>query len=105
MQKRENHMTTYFISRHPGAKEWAHRQHLSVDQWLSHLDPARVQAGDTVIGSLPVNLASLVCAAGARYLHLALELPADMRGKELSADDLERLNTRLEAFVLHKEAH
>lgn len=57
-------MTTYLISHHPGAIEWAARQHMPVDQRMAHLDPAIVQAGDVVIGSLPVNLAAQVRARG-----------------------------------------
>lgn len=91
-------MTTYFISRHPGAIEWAARQHIQVDQRLAHLDPAILKAGDAVIGSLPVNLAAQVCAAGATYWHLSLELPVELRGLELSADDMMRLNARVERF-------
>lgn len=91
-------MTTYFVSRHPGAVEWAARQRLAIDHVVPHLDPAQVQPGDTVIGSLPVNLAAQVCAGGAAYLHLTLELAAELRGKELSADDLETLGARVEAF-------
>lgn len=91
-------MTTYFISRHPGAIEWAARQHMQVDQRLAHLDPAIVKAGDTVIGSLPVNLAAQVCAAGAAYWHLSLELPVALRGMELSADDITRLGACVERF-------
>lgn len=91
-------MTTFFISRHPGAIEWAARQHMPVDRCLAHLDPAIVMAGDIVIGSLPVNLAAQVCAAGAQYWHLSLELPAEMRGQELSADDMARLGARVERF-------
>lgn len=91
-------MTTYFISRHPGAIEWAARQHMPVDQRMAHLDPAIVKAGDTVIGSLPVNLAAQVCAMGAAYWHLSLELPAELRGQELSADDLARLGAQLQRF-------
>lgn len=93
-------MTTYFISRHPGAIAWAARQNLHVDRQLSHLDVANIQPGDTVIGSLPVNLAAQVCAAGADYWHLSLELPAELRGQELSADDLQRLGAQLERFVV-----
>lgn len=91
-------MTTYFISRHPGAVAWAARQDLHVDQQLSHLDMGHIQPGDTVIGSLPVNLAAQVCVAGAAYWHLSLELPAELRGQELSADDMQRLGARLERF-------
>ena len=91
-------MTTFFISRHPGAIEWARRQQLAVDCVVPHLDPALVQPGDTVIGSLPVNLAAQVCAAGAAYWHLSLELPAALRGQELSADDLEQVGARIEPF-------
>lgn len=91
-------MTTYFVSRHPGAIEWAARQHFHVDRVVPHLDLTLVQPGDTVIGSLPVNLAAQVCAAGAAYWHLSLEVPAELRGCELSADDLERLGARVEPF-------
>lgn len=91
-------MTTFFISRHPGAVEWAVRQRLAIDHVVPHLDPAQVQPGDTVIGSLPVNLAAQVCAGGAAYWHLSVELPAELRGRELSADDLESLGARVEAF-------
>lgn len=94
----DGRMTTFFISRHPGAIEWAARQQLGVDRQLSHLDPAQVQPGDTVIGSLPVNLAAQVCAAGASYWHLSLELPVELRGCELSSDDLERIGARVERF-------
>ena len=91
-------MTTWFVSRHPGAIEWATRQTLAVDEFVHHLDPASVRGGDTVMGSLPVNLAAAVCERGARYLHLSVELPEQLRGKELSADQLDRLGARLEEY-------
>ena len=91
-------MTTYFISRHPGAVEWAARRNMPVDQLIGHLDAAIVRSGDMVIGSLPVNLAAQVCAKGAAYWHLSLALPAELRGQELSADDLDRLGAQLQRF-------
>jgi CRISPR-associated protein Csx16 len=93
-------MTTYFVSRHPGAIEWAKRKDLNVTQWVTHLDTAQVQTGDTVIGSLPVNLAAQVCAKGAAYWHVSMQLPATLRGQELSADDLEQLQARVERFTI-----
>jgi len=93
-------VTTYFISRHPGAIEWAARQGLAVDSFLHHLDPKQVQAGDTVIGTLPVNLAAQICAKGATYWHLSLALAAEQRGTELTADDMMRLGARMDAFQI-----
>ena len=49
-------MTTWFISRHTGAMEWAKRKKLVVDQFVPHLDPTQVQPGDMVIGSLPATM-------------------------------------------------
>lgn len=91
-------MTTWFISRHPGAIEWARQQNLHVDEYVAHLDTARIRAGDTVIGSLPVNLAAQVCETGAHYLHVSVALPANLRGVELSAEQLAELGARLRAF-------
>lgn len=81
-------MTTFFISRHPGAVAWAMQQDLHIDRVLPHLDTSLVEAGDTVAGTLPLPLAADVCARGARYLHLAVSLPLALRGQELSADQL-----------------
>lgn len=91
-------MTTWFITRHSGALEWAARQSIFVDHTCVHLDIARIEPGDTVIGTLPVHLAAGVCERGARYLHLALEIPPDARGRELSANELEAFGARLEEY-------
>jgi CRISPR-associated protein Csx16 len=91
-------MTTFLVTRHPGAIAWAARRGIAVDRQVAHLDPADIQPGDTVIGTLPVNLAAQVCARGARFFNLSLDVPAEARGRELSADDLERFGARLEAY-------
>ncbi|WP_310460922.1 CRISPR-associated protein Csx16 [Sphaerotilus sp.] len=90
----------FFISRHPGAVEWARRQGLAVDHWLTHLDPAAVRPGDTVAGTLPIHLAAQVCARGGRYLHLSLDLSAHLRGRELSAEELVQAGARLEPYTV-----
>lgn len=95
-------MTTWFISRHPGALDWAHQQGLAIDRHATHLDPAQVQPGDTVIGTLPVHLAAVVCRQGACYINLSLDLPAHWRGRELSADELRQCQARLEGFDIRE---
>lgn len=94
--------TVWFVSRHSGAVEWARRRDLKVDRQVAHLDPTEVQAGDMVIGTLPVNLAAKICKRGARYFHLALDLPPELRGKELDADEMERFGAELEEYLIQK---
>ena len=90
-------MTTWFVSRHPGALHWM-RQHGPVfDRHVPHLDPAQVQPGDTVIGTLPVNLAAQVCARGAAYWHLALEMPDRRAGANSALMNFKRWVLRCNA--------
>ena len=91
-------MTTYFVTRHPGAVVWAATEGLIVDVRVAHLDPEVIQAGDTVIGTLPIHLAAQVCARGGRYLHLSMEIPQEARGRELTVADLRQFGARLEAY-------
>jgi CRISPR-associated protein Csx16 len=97
-------MTTWFVSRHPGAKTWAAQQGLCIDQLVSHLNAEHVQAGDTVIGTLPVHLAAAVCNKGALFFNLSLDIPAHWRGRELSADELRTCHARLECFHITPQA-
>ena len=57
-----------------------------------------------MIGALPAIIAARLCERGARYLHLSLDLPFDMRGIELNADDMDRLGARLEEIALKRVA-
>jgi len=85
----------FFVTRHPGAAEWASRQGIPIDRVVDHLDLADVRPGDMVIGTLPVHLAAEVCARCARYFHLTVDLPSERRGVELTADELTQLGARL----------
>ena len=91
----------YFVSRHAGAHEWASRQGLDV-QVVSHFDAECVEVGDVVIGTLPVQLACRVCDLGGKYFHLTLDLAAEDRGKEISADRMEELGARIEEFDIRR---
>ena len=97
-------MTTYFVTRHPGALDWAAEEGLAVDVMLAHLDPETIQPGDTVIGTLPIHLAAQICQRGGRYLHLSLEVPPEQRGRELTAADLHQFGARLEAYRVIPDA-
>ena len=91
-------MTFRFVTRHPGAREWAESRALRVDLHVDHLEVSAIEPGDVVMGTLPVNPAADVQARGARYLHLSLDLPPELRGHELSAEQMERAGARLEEY-------
>lgn len=91
-------MTTYFVSRHPGAQQWAAEEGFAVDALITHLNLDVIQSGDVVIGTLPIHLAAQVCQRGGRYFNLSLELPPEWRGRELAAADLRRFGARLEEY-------
>lgn len=95
-------MTIWFVSRHPGALEWVGRQGVTYDRHVTHLDFQEIQPGDTIIGSLPVNLAAEVCERGASYWNLSLHLAATDRGRELSADDLASYGATLERYDIRR---
>ncbi|RMH48789.1 MAG: CRISPR-associated protein Csx16 [Alphaproteobacteria bacterium] len=85
----------FFVTRHPGAVEWARRHGIEAEA-VHHLDPSAIRPGDTVIGTLPVHLAAEVCARRGRYLHLVLDLPPEARGRDLSAEEMDRHGARLQ---------
>ena len=91
-------MTTWFVSRHPGAIDWIRKQGLAVDRWVKHLVVSEIQRGDIVIGVLPIPIAAAVCKKGARFFSLNVLLPEELRGKELSAETLEKFGCTLSEF-------
>lgn len=96
-------MNTIFVSRHEGAVRWINSQPIRVDRFESHLDLTSVDAGDTVIGTLPVQLAAKVCEKGAIYLHIVLDLSENQRGVELTSQDISHAGAHLRAFIVKAE--
>lgn len=95
-------MTTYFITRHAGARDWAAEEGISVDQVIDHLEPEIIKAGDTVLGTLPVSLAAEVCARGGHYLHLSMTVPPHLRGQEMSVADMRACGATLEGYWVER---
>jgi len=94
-------MAKYFVTRHKGAVDWAKKQGINAEH-LPHFNPEIINSGDTVIGTLPVQLAASVCEKGGKYLHLSLNLTPDMRGKELTVEDMENAGATLQEFSIKK---
>jgi CRISPR-associated protein Csx16 len=89
----------YFVTRHHGAIQWAVRHGLRARKIEDkHFDPAVVRAGDVVIGTLPIHLVAEVNQRGGHYWHLAMDVPPELRGRELGADDMDACGARLLEF-------
>jgi CRISPR-associated protein Csx16 len=91
-------MSRWFVSRHPGAVEWIREMDVEIDHWVAHLDPSELSPGDIVIGTLPLPQVAGLQGRGVTYWHLTLDLPADMRGRELSVDDMRRCGVQLQCY-------
>lgn len=83
---------------------------MAVDAVLPHLaDITQLRAGDVVVGMLPAHLAAQLCASSVRYFHLALDVPAHLRGVELSLLQMEQCAARLQELhiieILPKGKH
>ncbi|MCK5925435.1 MAG: CRISPR-associated protein Csx16 [Methylococcales bacterium] len=98
-------MTTYFVTRHTNAKEWATEEGIAIDRVIEHLDLEQIKAGDKVLGSLPVNLVAELTAKKVRYFHLSLNVPIELRGQEISAQLMREFGAKLEEFQVFKSTH
>ncbi|MBE9610817.1 CRISPR-associated protein Csx16 [Chitinilyticum piscinae] len=93
-------MTIWFVSRHAGAIAWAKARGLPIDRWVTHLDVALIQTGDTVIGTLPVHLAGQVCDCGAGFYFLSLDVPEHWRGQELTTEQMQQVSCSLRRYQI-----
>lgn len=92
-------MTTYFITRHLGALDWAKASDVAFDVHLTHLgDDVALKMGDIVIGTLPINIVYKINQMGVRYKHLSLEIPVQWRGLELTREQLLQCSASLQEF-------
>lgn len=96
-------MSIYLVSRHKGAVDWMnHTGHL-YDTHLKHLtDYQALSAGDTIIGSLPINIVADLNELGVSYQHLSLYIPEHLRGMELTAAQLSALDAKLEPYEVKR---
>jgi CRISPR-associated protein Csx16 len=97
-------MASYLVTRHAGAVAWARRHGIEAE-WKPHFeeaDLAGVRPGDSVLGPLPVQLIAEVNARGGRYFNVEMRLAAEARGRELTADDMDRLGARLVEYRVQR---
>lgn len=95
-------MTTYFVTRHVGAQAWAQEQGFDGAIVISNFDPTIVKEDDIVMGILPMHLAAEVCRRGGKYYNLAMAVPPDARGKELTSEMMNQFGARLVQYKIQE---
>lgn len=86
----------FFVTRHHGAIKWATKHQLRARKIeMKHFDPDVLRPGDVVMGTLPIHLVAEVNRRGGSYWHLAMDVPPESRGAELSAEDMDACGARL----------
>lgn len=63
-------------------------------------DTDSLQPGDVVVGIMPIHIVAQICAKGGRFFNFTLNLPPELRGKELSREQIEDLNPQLQEFFV-----
>jgi CRISPR-associated protein Csx16 len=90
----------YLVTRHPGALDWLRSQFSEPTVHLMHVDTlATLNPGDCVVGTLPIDKVAQLIAMRIRYFHLCIDVPASLRGKELTTEQLQALHACLREYV------
>ena len=95
-------MKTLFVTRHQGAIDWAIENGYQAAEKVSHFGSEVIEEGDTVLGVLPIHLACEVVSKGGRYFHLQMDVPAEARGKEFTAEDMKNYGATLQEYIITK---
>ena len=95
-------MKTWFVTRHDGAVKWAAKSGIKTGDKgvVKNLEVEKVSAGDKVVGNLPVHLVAQIIEKGGEYFHLSMELEEQARGKELTAEEMDKYGARIEQFYV-----
>lgn len=89
---------TLVVTRHAGAVEWLQSKGFADCEVVAHFAPEMVQQGDVVVGILPLNLVAEVNAKGGRFFALDMNVPAELRGVEMTAQLMTELGARLQEY-------
>jgi len=92
----------YIVTRHIGAVEWLQSKGIN-GKVVAHLDPDILQPQDCVYGNLPMVLAWKICQMGAHYHHISIVVPEQMRGRELTAQEMSEVGARVDRFFVSRE--
>ncbi|MCK7629342.1 CRISPR-associated protein Csx16 [Shewanella putrefaciens] len=92
----------WLVSRHPGAQTWLKQQGFQGQQ-IAHLDIDTIAAGDIIIGSLPIHMVVALTLKSAEYWHLSMTIPECWRGTELTPEQMQLCQIKLQKITAQAE--
>ena len=83
-------MKVAIVSRHKSTVELVRERFRDVEVFEHVSDIDALKGFDLVIGNLPLHMVAELKEAGVRYVMVSLELPRELRGRELNIEELRK---------------
>jgi CRISPR-associated protein (TIGR02584 family) len=94
---------TLIVTRHPAIVRFAEAHGFS-GEVVSQLDDAIIESlgsKDRVLGPLPLSRVARLCAKGVRYYGVELDTPPELRGRELSLEEMHAFGARVQRYLAY----
>ena len=90
------------VSRHPATVNLL-KSRFPEAEVVSHMTEDNIPENALVIGNLPIEMIAKVLEKGNRFVSVVLNIPPEMRGKELSEEELKKFAKFVEVKKLELE--
>ena len=82
-------MKVVIVSRHKGTIDYLKKRYPNAEV-VNHIDDPKKFKDSLIIGNLPLHMVSEILRNGNRFVLLTLNVPQELRGKELGEEELKR---------------
>jgi len=80
-------MKVVIVSRHEGTINYL-KKHYPNAEVVNHIDDPKKFKDSLIIGNLPLHMVSEILKNGNRFVMVSLDVPKELRGKELNESEL-----------------
>lgn len=82
-------MKVVIVSRHPATVNLLKSKYPDAEI-ISHMTEDNIPSNALVIGNLPIEMIAKVLEKGNRFVSVVLNIPQELRGKELNEEELKK---------------
>ena len=98
-------MKILVVTRHTATCNWLKTRLAEHDlHFTAHFTAEMTEGFEVVVGILPINLVADLNARGIRFFMVTMEVPAELRGKELTEEQMVECNVKLEQFCVLRDS-